>query len=93
MAKHRSARRSARATTPKFLPGARATLAWGMSPMAVEVLEDRGPVGYRGQHLVLVRTTDRDSLEGTFEVAAEDLRNLRPPPKEKRRRTRSASAA
>jgi hypothetical protein len=60
-------------------PGDRAVIHFGTSAVVVEVVEDRGPVGSRGRHLMRVRRLDGDTVEpeSTFEVAAEELTPVR----------------
>lgn len=61
---------------PSFHVGDRALYRFGPSDVQVEVIEERGPVGYHGARLVrvLLFLTDTDPVEIT--VPESDLRNV-----------------
>jgi len=81
-----SKRKSARR---RLVPGDRATIRFGGSTVSVEVVEDRGNVGYRGDHIMRVRVIDGGMSEPrTFEVRADNLT-----PARSRRNHRAPAAA
>jgi hypothetical protein len=72
----RHSRTSNRALFPK---GGELIVSVGLHRVRVAILEDRGPVGSRGRHLLEVRNLEEnDTLERTFSVvldpsAADDV--------------------
>jgi hypothetical protein len=59
----------------KYIPGRRGKILFGGAyPVKVEVVEDRGRVGYRGRWIVRVRRIDPIANDDTtFEVPADEL--------------------
>jgi hypothetical protein len=60
----------------KVIPGQLGRVRLGGDNLVkVIIVEDRGPVGYKGRQLVRVRFADEDDadMSSSFEVAAEDL--------------------
>jgi hypothetical protein len=75
MAARRSNISKSNGSRHKLAAGARATVRFGSSTMPVEVVEDRGRVGYQGAHVVRVRVIDENVPDSeTFEVVADDLK-------------------
>lgn len=71
-----------RTETPIFRKGDKVRVPFGSGTAEAEIIEDRGPVGWRGRHLFLIQIAMGPSDPVSFEVPEEELEAVgakRPP--------------
>ena len=70
-------KKTRRAKQPAFRVGQRVSLRFPGGPMLAEIVEDRGNVGWRGEHIVSVRrVSEYEEERDTFEFPAEAVTPL-----------------